>query len=127
MITDVSLTSNKALVESFVEEVFDKHNISAVEKYLGESQAFKGFLSNFFNAFPDWHANIEHMIAEDDYVMVFLNGTGTHLGEYQGKPATNNTVNIRSADLYRIDNNKIIGHWDVVDQQNLVQQTGFQL
>jgi len=55
---------------------------------------------------------------------VFLNGIGTHKGEFQGRPPTNKQVNIRSADLYRIENEKIVGHWDVVDQLNLLQQMG---
>ena len=37
---------------------------------------------------------------------------------------TNKQVNIRSADLYRIENGIITGHWDVVDQLNLLKQTG---
>jgi predicted SnoaL-like aldol condensation-catalyzing enzyme len=39
-------------------------------------------------------------------------------------PPTNKKINIRSADLYRIENEKIVQHWDVVDQLNLLQQTG---
>lgn len=120
----MTLTSNKALVKAFVEEVFNMHRVSTVEKYLAEGQQFKEFLNKFFKAFPDWHANIEQIIAEDDYVMVFLNGSGTQRGEFKGQPPTNKQVNIRSADLYRIGDKKIIGHWDVVDQLNLLRQTG---
>jgi predicted ester cyclase len=78
----------------------------------------------FFMAFPDWHATIEHMVAEDNLVMVFLKGSGTHKGKFQGLPSTNRLVNIRSADLYKIDNERITEHWDVVDQLNLLKQTG---
>jgi predicted ester cyclase len=63
-------------------------------------------------------------VAENDLVVVFLNFTGTHKGEFQGVPPTNKKINIRSADLYRIENEKIAEHWDVVDQLNLLQQTG---
>lgn len=38
-------------------------------------------------------------------------------------PPTNKSVKIRSADLYRIDNGKIVEHWDVVDQLDLLKQT----
>lgn len=37
---------------------------------------------------------------------------------------TNKPVNIRSADLYRVEDGIITGHWDVVDQLNLLKQTG---
>ena len=87
-------------------------------------EGFKQFLSEFFTVFPDSHTNIEHIIAENDLVVVFLNGIGTHKEEFQGRPPTNKQVNIRSVDLYRIENEKIVGHWDVVDQLNLLQQMG---
>jgi predicted ester cyclase len=126
----MSLSTNKALVESFVEEVFNKHDKSAAEKYFAKenppagSEGFKQFLREFFIAFPDIHANIEHIVAENDLVVVFLNFTATHKGEYQGRPSTNKQVTTRSAGLYRIENEKIVEHWDVVDQLNLLQQTG---
>jgi predicted ester cyclase len=123
----MSLSKNKALVKTFIEEVFNNHDLSDIEKYLaGEGkEGFKQFLSEFFTAFPDSNTNIEHIIAENDLVVVFLNGTGTHKGQFQGRTPTNKQVNIRSADLYRIENEKIVGHWDVVDQlKNLLQQTG---
>jgi len=81
-------------------------------------------LSAQFKTFPDIQAKIEHIVAENDLVVVFLNFTGTHKGEFQGMPPTNKKINIRSADLYRIENEKIAEHWDVVDQLNLLQQTG---
>ena len=122
----MSLSTNKALVKSFVEEVFNKHDLSSIEKYLTEqgSKGFKQFLSEFFTAFPDIHADIEHVVAENDLVVVFLNFTGTHKGEYQERPSTNKQVTTIFADLYRIENEKIVEHWDVVDQLNLLQQTG---
>jgi hypothetical protein len=43
----MSLSTNKALVKSFVEEVFNKHDLSSIEKYLAGqgSEGFKQFLS----------------------------------------------------------------------------------
>lgn len=131
-----SRQKNKSLVRSFIEEIFNKHNLSSIENYLGEGatydspysgndiHGFKQYLVQFFMAFPDWHATIEHMVAEDNLVMVFLKGSGTHKGKFQGLPSTNRLVNIRSADLYKIDNERITEHWDVVDQLNLLKQTG---
>ena len=128
----MSLPNEKDIIKSFVEEVFNKHDISATEKYFAKenpsigqgSEGFKQSLSALFTAFPDIHANIEHIVAENDLVVVFLNFTGTHKGEFQGMPPTNKPVNIRSADLYRVEDEIIVGHWDVVDQLNLLQQTG---
>jgi predicted ester cyclase len=68
----------------------------------------KQFITSFFTAFPDMHTTIEHMIAENNLVVAFLNGSGTHKGEFHGIPPTNKPVNIRSADLYEIEH---IGMW----------------
>jgi predicted ester cyclase len=126
----MSLPTNKALVKSFVKEVFNNHDISAAEKYFAMkdppigSEEFKQLLSAQFKAFPDIQTKIEHIVAENDLVLVFLNFTGTHKGEFRGIPPTYQKVSIRSADLYRIENEKIVEHWDVVDQLNLLQQIG---
>lgn len=127
---------NKTLIRSFIDEIFNEHNLLSVEKYFGKGsvegspqagkggEGFKQFLTDFLNAFPDWRAKIEHIVAENGLVVVFLNGTGTHKGEFQGTPPTNKPVNIRSADLYKIENGLITGHWDIVDQLNLLKQLG---
>jgi hypothetical protein len=36
--------------------------------------------------------------------VVFLNGSGTHKEEFHGRPPTNKPVNIKSAELYKIEN-----------------------
>ena len=84
-------------------------------------QGFKQFFTPFFLAFPDIRVTIEHIL-----ILVFLNWTGTHKGEFQGMPATNKQINMRTADLFRIDttNGTIIEHWAVVDSLNLLRQTG---
>ena len=81
-------------------------------------------MTTLFSGFPDIHVNIEHILAENNFVLVFLNFTGTHRREFEGMTPTNKIVKIRSADLYRIENDKIVEHWDVVDRLDLLKQTG---
>jgi steroid delta-isomerase-like uncharacterized protein len=133
-----SLEVNKLLIKSFVQEVFNKHNLTALDKYYAPNviqhnpmagqgrQGFKQFFTSFFSAFPDIHATIEHIIAENSVVLVFLNWTGIHTGEFQGMPATNKSISMRTADLFRIDytNGTIVEHWAVVDSLNLLKQIG---
>jgi predicted ester cyclase len=126
---------NKTLIRSFIQEIFNEHNLSSIEKYFGKEtvegspqagksgEGFKLMLTEFFRAFPDWSADIEHIVAENSLVMIFLSGSGTHKGDFRGTPPTNKHVKIRSADLYKVENGVIAGHWDMVDQLNLLKQT----
>ncbi len=118
------MEENKKLVKSFI-EVFNKHNPTSVDKYLVYgAERFRKISNSYFSAFPDLHANIEHILAEDSFVLVFLNWTGTQKGEFRGVPPTNKSVNMRSADLYRIENGIIVEHWDVVDSFDLLKRIG---
>ena len=56
------------------------------------------------------------MIAEDDFVFVYNTITGTHSGEgFLGYPPTGNKINFDSADMFRLKDGKLCGHWDVAD------------
>ena len=79
-------------------------------------------MTALFFGFPDLHVNIEHTLADNNLVLVFLNFTGTHRAQYETLPATNKPMKIRSADFYRIENDKIVEHWDVVDRLDLLEQ-----
>jgi predicted ester cyclase len=124
------MEENKVLIKSFIDEVFNQHDLTAIDKYhspcltndSGKTvELFKKYLTALFSGFPDLHVNIEHILAENNFVLVFLNFIGTHKGEFNGRPSTNKPITIRSADLYRIENDKIV---DVVDRLDLLKQTG---
>jgi predicted ester cyclase len=123
----------KVLIKSFIDEVFNQHDLTAIDKYLSPNltdgtgkttEPYKKYLTALFSGFPDLHVNIEHILAENNLVLLFLNFVGTHKGQFNGRPPTNKPVAIRSADLYRIENDKIVEHWDVVDQLDLLKQIG---
>jgi SnoaL-like polyketide cyclase len=77
---------------------------------------------NSLGRFLIGNASIEHIVAENDLGVVFLKGSGTHTGEFDGIPPTNKLVNIRSAELYKIENERITGYWYLMDQLNLLKQ-----
>jgi predicted ester cyclase len=86
-----------------MEKHFGKNTIEGSPQAGTGREGFEQFLTEFFSTFPDWRANIKHIVAEKNLVVVFLNGIGTHGEEFQGIPSTYKSVNIRSADLHKIE------------------------
>lgn len=128
--------SNKILVRSAIQEIFNEHNITAIDKYIKEDliqnntgfpegrEARKQYFGMLFNAFPDLHASIDKMIAEDDLVSVFLSWNGTHKGEFQGMPATNNPITMKTAHTFRVEDGMVAEQWEIFDLMDLLSQTG---
>ena len=114
--------SIETLVRSFIEEIFNQHNISAADKYTSVDyiqhnpcvptgrEGFKQYFGNFVSQFPDFKANIEHLVVDDDNNMVvaFIHYTaGT-------QPNGTSLIESRAADLWRVNDNGTLGeHWDV--------------
>ena len=49
---------------------------------------------------------------------------GTHRAGFLGVPATGNTVAIDVMDVLRVEDGKLVEHWNVVDVAGLMRQLG---
>ena len=129
--------NNKKVVRKFYMEVFHKHDLSAVDRFMHDDYiqhnpdvrqgkvGFVEFHEGFFAAVPDFRATINRMIAEDDLVFVYNTITGTHSGEgFLGYPPTGNRINFDAVDMFRLRGGKLCEHWDVADTRALFTQVG---
>jgi predicted ester cyclase len=73
-------------------------------------------------AFPDLKITIQDQIAEGDKVMSRLSTTGTHKGDFQGIPATGNSVHMEGWTLDRIVDGKIVEHRTIDDVMTMMRQ-----
>lgn len=129
---------NKALVRSFIDEVFNSRNPAALDRILAEGyvdhspfpnqppgrEGFKQMIGGFLAAFPDFHATIEDMVAEGDKVVVRVTATGTHQGDFMGIPATGKPFKYQEIHIARIADGKMAEHWGVEDILGMLQQLG---
>jgi predicted SnoaL-like aldol condensation-catalyzing enzyme len=134
--TDKS-NKNKNIVTEFYNDVFIRHDLSKLDKYMRDDyiqhnadcpQAKAGFVAYFKNKFaaiPDFKFTLRKMVAEGDIVMAYSNATGTHTGgEYLGKKATGNKMDYDCVDIFRVQDGKIAEHWDVADTFKFFRQLG---
>jgi steroid delta-isomerase-like uncharacterized protein len=112
--------ANKALIRSYIEDVFNKHQPSAADRLVatdfiehnprlprGGLAGMKQFVATVLAAFSDYHGELQEILAEGDKVVTRTQWTGTQDGPYQGRPATGNKLVFSTADFFRIENGKI--------------------
>jgi predicted SnoaL-like aldol condensation-catalyzing enzyme len=128
---------NKKVVRDFYEEVFRKHDLAAVDRFMHDDYiqhnpdaaqgktGFVDFHKGFFAAIPDSCATINEIVAEGDLVFVYNTITGTHACKgFLGYPPTGNKVKYDVVDMFRLRDGKLCEHWDVADTRALFTQVG---
>ena len=92
----------------------------------GQGQGREGALDRFsmITGALAPHFTVEDVITEGDKVVVRWTNTGTHVGEFAGIPATAKPFQITGIDIYRVDEDRLLEHWHVVDQLSMLGQLG---
>ena len=106
----------KELVSDYMNEVWVKRNVNALEKYISADafiqhnphldnglEVLKGFLPHLFNnLMPEGIWEVKRIIAEDNMVVVHSLAKPT--------PAA---LGMAVVDIFKVENGKIVEHWDV--------------
>ena len=134
-----NLEENKAIVQRYVDEIQNEHNLDAIESifssdFIDHMDSFSGLFqgldgltrgySQLLTAFPDLQMTVQDLIAEDDKVVVYKTGTGTHCEEYQGIPATGKKIEFTNIYIFRIKDKKIAEYWGIYDEYGVKRQLG---
>ncbi|MEU3660396.1 ester cyclase [Streptomyces sp. NPDC032940] len=138
--SESTLTSNKDLVRGFIDALFTKRDLGAVDDYLaedfvnhdppfgapGDREGMRAAGALFRSAFPDWHSEPHQMIAEGDLVVEHFTATGTQEGELLGAPAPAQyrTVHLHGINIFRIRDGRIAEQWCRLDELGLLRQLG---
>jgi steroid delta-isomerase-like uncharacterized protein len=88
------------------------------------TQALKQVWAMLLRAFPDLHVAVEDVIAEGDKLVSRNTVTGTHQGEYMGRPPTGRSVTYNEIFIFRFADGRIAETWGVVDVLSQMRQLG---
>jgi predicted ester cyclase len=130
--------ANKELVRGYTRALFDRGDVSAVDRYLATdfynhvtgrsgTEDFKRLAAELRDA-PGRSNVIEFMVAEDDLVVAYMTITRTinhdttifgHAVEGRGQSYTVHHVHI-----YRVADGKITEHWALRDDIRMLRQLG---
>ena len=130
---------NKQVVDEFIQALFTKGDLSAVDHYLaedfvahdppmaglsGDAAGFRDAAASIRAAFPDWRSEVHLLVAEGDYVVERFTASGTHRGEFMGAAPTNRAVAMPGINIFRLRDGKIVERWGNLDVLGFLAQLG---
>lgn len=107
--------ANRKMVVEFYDAFFNKHEMTAAEKFLAEGykqhnplvpdgrKAVMDFFAGYFKSNPDSRAKIVRTAVEGDIVWLHVHAT-SHKDD----------KGLAVVDIFRVQDGKIVEHWDVV-------------
>jgi steroid delta-isomerase-like uncharacterized protein len=129
---------NKAIMRQFW-SVWEQGNIDLLDELLAPEyvnhtfatpdlpsgpEGVKEVVSMFRSGVPDLRVVIEDMIAEGDKVATRYALEGTHSGDLFGVAPTGRQLSIKSMTVERLSEGKIVEHWRVTDELDMMRQLG---
>jgi steroid delta-isomerase-like uncharacterized protein len=129
---------NKATVRDFIDGLFTKGDLGAVDTYLAEDfinhdpplgvsadrEGMRAAGAMIRAACPDWHSDLHLLVAEDDLVVERFTASGTQRGELMGVAPTGHTVSLPGINIFRLRDGLIVEWWGRLDELGLLRQLG---
>ena len=113
--TEMKEEANKKTVLAFYDAAINQKDFEAASQYLGDKyiqhnpqakdgpEGLKGYIAFLKEKFPQQHNEFKHVYADGDYVIVHVHSVQV--------PDTRGRAII---DIFRLDNGKVVEHWDVI-------------
>jgi len=110
-----TMEANKKTVAALYEAALNKKDFEEAKKYLGNRytqhnptakdgpEGLNGFINFLKDKFPNSKSEIKRIFADGDYVIVHVHAVR--------EPGTRGNAII---DIYKLENGKVVEHWDVV-------------
>jgi predicted ester cyclase len=136
----MSLEENKDLVRRFYEAISAAGDLGVLDDVCSPTYAhrvgdephtltwLRDIVRQFHTGFPDVRFAVEELIAEGDKVCARWTLRGTHLGEFQGNPATGQSIVVEDCfNIFRVAEGKLAEdrvHWGCQYHQIFAQIGG---
>ena len=99
-------------------ESYIQHSGRSPNGLAAQVENFRGI----FGRMPDVQARVEDRVIAGDKVVARMVFAATHTQPLLGIAPTGRRFELRTIDIWRVENGKFAEHWDVVDSQGLQKQ-----
>jgi steroid delta-isomerase-like uncharacterized protein len=134
----MSIEENKALARRWLEEVWNKVNLDAVDELCttnfsfnyaaprasSDQEGYKKTVAMLTAGVSDIKTTAEDMVAEGDKVAVRWKGSAKHTGEFMGVTGTGKQITWTGISIIHIEDGKIAEEWGEMDMLGMMQQVG---
>jgi steroid delta-isomerase-like uncharacterized protein len=108
------------LFDEFIHPEYNNHNA-----YVGPGPGgVKAFFRHYLEAFPDTTVVMEDVIEEGDRISARFTYNGTFSKAFMGYPPNNVSIQMRSIDIWRVEDGKFAEHWDELNLLEVFQKIG---
>jgi steroid delta-isomerase-like uncharacterized protein len=107
-------------VES-IQKVYARDFVAHMPKGWGKTESRDGHdgirhaIERLRKAFPDWCEHIEDILIDGDKAAVRYFSTGTHLGAFEGRPASGRRLSVDELSIFRIERGLVVEQWCLND------------
>lgn len=127
----MTLADNKQLVRRLVDDAVNARNLDVLDEVAdGEiAAAARRWIGPFRESFPDFTMRIVDLVAEGDKVVGYFKCSGTHEGEWRGRPPTGRRFeDVDEIYIVRVQNGRLTATTAIVkDNLTRMKQLGFEL
>jgi steroid delta-isomerase-like uncharacterized protein len=134
---ETGMTTREHQLADLYVEMINTHNPDLEDRFLAEDyvnhealfsaegrEANQQFWAGFFTGLPDVKVTMEDLVISGDRVVGRFTYRGTHTGDLSGVPATGKPVEMRSIDIWRVQDGMFAEHWDEINAMQMFQQIG---
>ena len=132
----MSVEQNKQIMRRMIEEVWNKGNLLVADELFASNhtspsapdlppgpESVKMLVTMFRSAMPDYHMNIDLILADEHKVVARFTQWGTHVGApLMGMPPSGRRAEWTEIGVLEIENGKIVKSWYEVDMLAMIQQ-----
>ena len=132
----MSVEGNKSVVERWYRDMWNRWEFPLAEAIVHPDFRFRGslgwsmsgvaalveYMREVRRAFPDFHNEIEQLVAEGDTVVARRTYSGTHKGPMFGIPGTGRKISYAGVAIFTVEDGRIATGWVLGDVHGLRAQ-----